>query len=152
MSERIPVREISPVKVHKPDSAKHENSYTPRSHIYVRAVKGSLETFRRFFGLIFLSTFALLPWLKFNDSQAILFDIGAQRFNIFGLTLWPQDLTLLAWILIISAFALFFITTFAGRVWCGFMCPQTTWTFILNWFEEKIVGTRNNRIKLDQSK
>lgn len=152
MSERIPVKNISPVKVHKPDPSKHENHYTPRSRIYVRAVEGSLETFRRFFGLIFLGVFAVLPWFQFNGNQAILLDIGAQRFSIFNLTLWPQDLTLLAWILIIAAFGLFFITTFAGRVWCGFMCPQTTWTFIYIWFEEKIEGSRNKRIKLDQRK
>lgn len=150
MSERIPVKHISPVKVHKPDPSKHENQYTPRSRIYVRAVEGTLETFRRFFGLVFLGVFAILPWIPYAGQQAILLDIGAQRFNIFGLTLWPQDLTLLAWIFIIAAFALFFITTFAGRVWCGFMCPQTTWTFIYIWFEEKIEGSRNKRIKLDQ--
>ncbi|TRY32013.1 cytochrome c oxidase accessory protein CcoG [Aliiglaciecola sp. M165] len=152
MSERIPVKTISPVKVHKPSPSKNDNGYQPRSRIYVRAVEGTLETFRRFFGLIFLGIFAILPWLQFNGNQAILFDIGAQRFNIFGLTLWPQDLTLLAWLLIVAAFALFFITTFAGRVWCGFMCPQTTWTFIFIWFEEKIEGARNKRIKLDQRK
>jgi cytochrome c oxidase accessory protein FixG len=150
MSERIPVKNISPVKVHRPDKSKHDNSYNPRSRIYVRAVTGALENFRRFFGLFFLGTFAILPWIQFNGSQGILFDIAAQRFNIFGLTLWPQDLTLLAWILIVAAFALFFITTFAGRVWCGFMCPQTTWTFIYIWFEENIEGSRNKRMKLDQ--
>jgi cytochrome c oxidase accessory protein FixG len=150
MSERIPVKVISPVKVHKPDSHQHDNHYTPRSRIYVRAVTGALENFRRFFGLIFLSTFAILPWLQYDGSQAILFDIGSQRFNIFGLTLWPQDLTLLAWILIVAAFALFFVTTFAGRVWCGFMCPQTTWTFIYIWFEELFEGSRHQRIKLDE--
>ncbi|MFA3793078.1 cytochrome c oxidase accessory protein CcoG [Aliiglaciecola sp. SL4] len=152
MSERIPIKDVTPVKVHQPEPSKHENAYTPRSRIYVRAVEGTLETFRRFFGLFFLGIFALIPWIQYNSNQAVLFDIGAQRFNIFGLTLWPQDLTLLAWILIISAFALFFVTTFAGRVWCGFMCPQTTWTFIYIWFEEKIEGARNKRIKLDQRK
>lgn len=152
MSERIPVKTISPIKVHQPDPSKHENAYTPRSRIYVRAVEGTLETFRRFFGLIFVGLFVALPWIQYSGKQAILLDIGAQRFNIFGLTLWPQDLTLLAWIFIIAAFALFFITTFAGRVWCGFMCPQTTWTFIYIWFEEKIEGSRNKRIKLDQRK
>lgn len=152
MSERIPVKNISPVKVHQPDPKKHENAYTPRSRIYVRAVKGTLETFRRFFGLIFVGIFAIIPWIQFNGNQAVLLDIAAQRFNIFGLTLWPQDLTLLAWIFIISAFALFFVTTFAGRVWCGFMCPQTTWTFLFIWFEEKIEGNRSKRIKLDQRK
>ncbi|WP_133468724.1 cytochrome c oxidase accessory protein CcoG [Paraglaciecola marina] len=150
MSERIPVKDISPVKVHQPDKNKHDNSYTPRSHIYVRAVKGALENVRRFFGLFFLGIFAIFPWIQYQGHQAILLDIGAQRFNIFGLTLWPQDLTLLAWILIVAAFALFFVTAFAGRVWCGFMCPQTTWTFIYIWFEEAIEGSRNKRMKLDQ--
>ncbi|WP_166424404.1 cytochrome c oxidase accessory protein CcoG [Paraglaciecola sp. 20A4] len=152
MSDRIPVKDISPVQVHRPDKSKQNDSYTPRNRIYVRAVKGVLENFRRFFGLVFLSIFAALPWLKYEGSQAILLDIGAQRFQIFGLTLWPQDLTLLAWIFIVAAFALFFVTTFAGRVWCGFMCPQTTWTFIYIWFEEKIEGSRNKRIKLDERK
>lgn len=150
MSERIPVKNLSPVKVHKPDPSKHENHYRPRSRIYVRAVQGTLETFRRLFGLIFVGIFAILPWLQFKGNQAILLDIGAQRFNIFGLTLWPQDLTLLAWIFIIGAFALFCVTTFAGRVWCGFMCPQTAWTFMYIYAEEKIEGSRNKRIKLDQ--
>jgi cytochrome c oxidase accessory protein FixG len=152
MNERIPVKNISSVKVHRPDKNKHDNSYTPRSRIYVRSVSGMLENFRRFFGLFFLGAFALLPWLQFNGTQAVLFDFGAQRFNIFGLTLWPQDLTLLAWILIVAAFALFFVTTFAGRVWCGFMCPQTTWTFIYIWFEQKIEGSRHKRMKLDERK
>ena len=152
MSERIPVKNISPVKVHHPDKNKHDNTYTPRSRIYVRAVTGMLENIRRFFGLFFMGIFAALPWLQFNGAQAVLFDIGAQRFNIFSLTLWPQDLTLLAWILIVAAFALFFVTTFAGRVWCGFMCPQTTWTFIYIWFEEKIEGSRHKRMKLDERK
>lgn len=152
MNERIPVKAVSPIKVHKPDSNKHDDHYRPRSRIYVRAVEGALETFRRFFGLFFLGIFAILPWLEFSGRQAILLDIGAQRFHVFGLTLWPQDLTLLAWIFIVAAFALFFVTTFAGRVWCGFMCPQTTWTFIYIWFEEKIEGSRNKRIKLDERK
>ena len=150
MSERIPVKNISPVKVHQPDKHKHDNSYTPRSRIYVRAVSGALENIRRFFGLFFLGIFAVFPWVQYEGHQAILLDIAAQRFNIFGLTLWPQDLTLLAWILIVAAFGLFFVTAFAGRVWCGFMCPQTTWTFIYIWFEERIEGSRNKRMKLDQ--
>lgn len=152
MSERIPVKDISPVKVHRPDKNKHDNTYNPRNRIYVRAVTGVLENTRRFLGLLFLGLFTVLPWIQYQGQQAILLDISAQRFNIFGLTLWPQDLTLLAWILMVSAFALFFITTFAGRVWCGFMCPQTTWTFIFTWFEEKIEGSRHKRMKLDQRK
>lgn len=148
--EAIPVKVIQPIKVHKPDSARHDDHYTPRSHIYVREVKGALETFRRFFGGFFILLFAGIPWLQFDGRQAVLLDIAEQRFHIFGLTLWPQDLTVLAWIFIIAAFALFVVTTVAGRVWCGFMCPQTTWTYMFIWFEHKIEGNRNKRIKLDE--
>lgn len=149
MSEQIKIKDVTPVKIHKPEESAN---YSARSRIYVRAVEGTLENFRRFFGLIFLGLFAVIPWIQYNGNQAILFDIGEQRFNIFAMTLWPQDLTILAYILIVSAFALFFVTTFAGRVWCGFMCPQTTWTFIYIWFEEKIEGSRNKRMKLDERK
>ncbi|MCA1766966.1 MAG: cytochrome c oxidase accessory protein CcoG, partial [Idiomarina sp.] len=82
----------------------------------------------------------------------VLLDIMEQRFRIYGLTLWPQDFTVVAWFAIVAAVALFFVTTVFGRVWCGFMCPQTTWTFIFMWFEKKFEGPRNKRIKLDERK
>lgn len=150
MNEQIPVKNVTPVKVHKPAQSEQDKRYASRSRIYVRAVQGPLETFRRFFGFFFLALFAVIPWIQYDGHQAVLLDIMEQRFTIFALTLWPQDLTLLAYIFIVSAFALFFITTFAGRVWCGFMCPQTTWTYIYIWFEEKIEGSRNKRMKLDE--
>ncbi|MEW9798394.1 cytochrome c oxidase accessory protein CcoG [Alteromonas sp. CYL-A6] len=148
MNEKIPVKDVTPVKIHKPktDDAAHSGS---RGRIYVREVEGPLETFRRIFGFIFLAMFAAIPWLRYDGHQAVLLDIVNQRFTIFSLTLWPQDLTLLAYILIVAAFALFFVTTFAGRVWCGFMCPQTTWTYIFTWFEKTFEGPRNKRMKLD---
>lgn len=157
MNDRIPVKDITPsnddsVGIHDPVNPYDVERYGADSHIYVRKVEGVINNIRRYFGFFFLGLFALLPWLQYEGRQAILLDIGAQRFNIFGLTLWPQDLTLLAWIFIIGAFALFFVTTFAGRVWCGFMCPQTTWTFIYIWFEEKIEGSANKRAKLDERK
>jgi cytochrome c oxidase accessory protein FixG len=150
MNNQIPVKDVTQVKIHQPDKGRHEQQDPSRKRIYVRAVQGPLETFRRYFGFIFLALFALLPWIKYNGQQAILLDIAEQRFSFFSLTLWPQDLTLLAWIFIIAAFALFFVTTFAGRVWCGFMCPQTTWTYMFVWLEEKIEGGRHQRMKLDQ--
>ena len=152
MSDKIRVKDITPIKIEKSEVQITKPNYSARSHIYVRKVKGALENFRRIFGFIFLGIFAIAPWISYEGQQAILFDLAEQRFTIFALTLWPQDLTILAYILIVSAFALFFVTTFAGRVWCGFMCPQTTWTYIYIWFEEKIEGARNKRIKLDQRK
>lgn len=148
MENKIDVKNIPvDVQIQKPEQQPH---YNPRSHIYVRAVKGLHQQIRQRMGFVFLGLFMLLPWLQFNGHQAILFDIVEQKFNIFGLTLFPQDLTLLAWIFIIAAFGLFFVTTFYGRVWCGYLCPQTVWTFIFIWFEEKIEGNHNQRKKLDE--
>ena len=143
---QIPVKNI---QIHK---AKGVETYQPSDQIYVRKVKGFFQQLRRRMNMVYFTFFALLPWLQYNGHQAVLFNIDTQRFTIWGLTLWPQDLTLLAWIFILSAFLLFFVTTFLGRVWCGYMCPQTVWTFIFIWFEEKIEGTANKRKKLDSQK
>ena len=118
----------------------------------MRDTKGAMEYFRRGFGFLLLAVFALIPWLTYQGEQAVLLDIMDQRFRIYGLTLWPQDFTVVAWFAIVAAVALFFVTTVFGRVWCGFMCPQTTWTFIFMWFEKKFEGPRNKRIKLDERK
>lgn len=152
MNQKIKVKDITPVKIQPPAHGQKKPDYSGRNRIYVRAVEGIIENFRRMFGFIFLGIFAIGPWITYEGQQAILFNIGEQRFTIFALTLWPQDLTVLAYILIVSAFALFFVTTFAGRVWCGFMCPQTTWTYIYIWFEHKIEGPRNKRMALDKRK
>lgn len=146
--ERIPVKNV---KIHQPASTQ-KGEYKPRDQIYVRKVEGIFQRLRQKMNFFFLALFAVLPWLQYNGKQAILFDITEQRFNIWGLTLWPQDLTLLAWLFILGAFLLFFVTTFLGRVWCGYLCPQTVWTFIFIWFEEKIEGTANQRKKLDSQK
>lgn len=140
---QIPVKNI---KIHQPNQVEQ---YQPRDQIYVRKVKGVFQALRKKMNFFFLALFAGLPWLEYKGHQALLFDIAEQRFTLWGLTLWPQDLTLLAWLFILSAFLLFFVTTFLGRVWCGYLCPQTVWTFIFIWFEEKIEGSANQRKKLD---
>lgn len=144
--KNIPVH----VEVYQPDAAKTAQ-YNPRDRIYVRAVKGLHQAIRRYIGFIFMGLFMVLPWLQYQGHQAILLDITEQKFTIFSLTLWPQDFTILAWIFIIAAYALFFVTALYGRVWCGYLCPQTVWTFIFMWFEEKIQGSRHQRMKLDSS-
>jgi cytochrome c oxidase accessory protein FixG len=80
----------------------------------------------------------------------VWFDLPEREFHIFGLTFWPQDFPLLAFLLIISAFSLFAVTVTAGRIWCGYTCPQTVWTSMFMWVEQKFEGTRNQRIKLDK--
>jgi cytochrome c oxidase accessory protein FixG len=144
---KIPVKNV---KIHPAKNGKER--YKPGDQIYVRKNSGFFQKLRQRMNLVYFAFFALLPWLQFNGHQAVLFDISEQRFTLWSLTLWPQDLTLLAWFFIFGAFLLFFVTTFLGRVWCGYMCPQTVWTFIFIWFEEKIEGTANQRRKLDQQK
>ena len=137
------------IQIHQPDASKAD-SFNPRNRIYVRAVDGLWTTLRRYMGWIAMLFFLLLPWLPWGDRQAVWFNLAEQKFHVFGLTIWPQDLTLLAALFMIAAFGLFFVTTYLGRVWCGYTCPQTVWTFIFIWFEEKFEGARNKRIKLDQ--
>lgn len=81
--------------------------------------------------------------------QTLLFDLEARRFYIFNLVLYPQDLIYLTGILIISALSLFLFTAVAGRLWCGYTCPQTVYTEIFLWIEAKIEGDRAARMKLD---
>ena len=97
VATHIPVKNV---KIHRAKSAPDEH-YSPRDQIYVRKVTGFFQRLRRKMNFFFLGVFALLPWLQYNDKQAILFDLPNQEFNIFSLTLWPQDLLLLAWFFII---------------------------------------------------
>jgi cytochrome c oxidase accessory protein FixG len=92
-----------------------------------------------------------MPWLQWGGRQAVLFDLEAQRFYILGLVLYPQDLIFLAALLVLSALALFFFTAVAGRLWCGYTCPQTVYTEIFMWVERRIEGDRIARMRLDQA-
>lgn len=125
--------------------------YKDEKSTYVRQQKGRFQRMRRYLGAILMFVFVLIPWIPYQGRQAVLLDIGAQQFHIFAVTFFPQDLTVLAALFMVGAFALFFITTWLGRIWCGFLCPQTVWMFIYIWVEEKVEGNRNQRIKLDRS-
>src|SRR5690606_6566200 len=96
-----------------------------------------------------LGMFYLFPWLEWDGRQAVLFDLPARKFYVFGLAFWPQDFLFLALLLIIAAFALFFFTALAGRLWCGYACPQTVWTEVFLWMERWTEGDRPKRMKLD---
>ena len=91
------------------------------------------------------------PWLTWNGRQAVLFDLGARKFYIFGIVFWPQDFIYLAVLLVISAYSLFLFTTVAGRLWCGYACPQTVYTEIFLWVERMIEGDRVAQMRLDGS-
>jgi cytochrome c oxidase accessory protein FixG len=132
-------------------SAQYVSLYQKQATIYPRAVTGWFATWRWVFVWLTQLLFYGLPWLQWNDRQAVLFDLDAQRFYIFGLLLYPQDLIFLAALLVLSALALFFFTAVAGRLWCGYTCPQTVYTEIFMWAERVIEGDRLARMRLDEA-
>lgn len=125
--------------------------YQKQKKIYARAVSGLFATWRWTLVWTTQILFYGLPWLMWNDRQAVLFDLVSRRFYIFGLVLYPQDLIYLSALLMISAYGLFLFTAVAGRLWCGYACPQTVYTEIYMWIERKIEGDRAQRIKLDDA-
>ncbi len=126
--------------------------YESRKKIHPRDAKGFFQNLRKLSLFTLLGIFYFIPWLNFDGHQAILFDLPERKFYIFSITFWPQDFIFLSWALIIAAFTLFFVTALAGRVWCGFACPQTVWTELFVRIEFWIEGNRNKRIKLDKRK
>jgi cytochrome c oxidase accessory protein FixG len=123
--------------------------YQSQKKIYTKSVKGRFARWRVAMVLLTQALFYGLAWLPWNGRQAVLFDLTARKFYIFGWVFWPQDVLYLALILIVSAYALFFVTAIAGRVFCGYACPQTVYTEIFMWIEEKLEGDRGARMRLD---
>ncbi|HEY8355513.1 MAG TPA: cytochrome c oxidase accessory protein CcoG [Methylophilaceae bacterium] len=125
--------------------------YAAREKIYPRSVAGFFSKWR--WAMVWLTqiVFYGVPWLQWNERQAVLFHLETRRFYIFDLVLYPQDLIYLTAILIISALSLFLFTAVAGRLWCGYACPQTVYTEIFLWIEKVIEGDRAARMKLDRS-
>ncbi len=150
MSKPAKVIPIMSASAEVEDSAQFVSMYQKQPTIYPRAVKGWFANWRWVFVWLTQLLFYGLPWLQWSGRQAVLFDLDAQRFYIFGLLLYPQDLIFLAALLVLSALALFFFTAVAGRLWCGYTCPQTVYTEIFMWAERKIEGDRVARMRLDQ--
>ncbi|MDT8904678.1 MULTISPECIES: cytochrome c oxidase accessory protein CcoG [Pseudomonas] len=144
MSDRIPVQLI---QTFDPTPGKIKARSTDNL-IHTRSFTGLFRTLRMSgAGFLFLLFFGTV-WLNWGGRQAVLWDLSESKFHIFGATFWPQDFILLSALLIIAAFGLFAITVFAGRVWCGYTCPQSSWTWIFMWCEKITEGDRNQRIKL----
>lgn len=117
--------------------------------VYPRSIKGYFQRWRWAFVWLTQLVFYGLCWLPWNGRQAVLFDLDSRRFYLFDLVLWPQDTIYLAILLALSALALFLFTAVAGRLWCGYTCPQTVYTEIFLWLEKLVEGERPQRIKLD---
>jgi cytochrome c oxidase accessory protein FixG len=125
--------------------------YAKREKIFPRQVHGWFARLRLLGVSVLMGIYYGLPWVTWGDRQAVLFDLPARKFHIFGLAFWPQDFIYLTSLLIIAALALFFFTALAGRLWCGYACPQTVWTEVFLWIERKVEGNRGQQMKLDKS-
>ncbi|WP_296247520.1 cytochrome c oxidase accessory protein CcoG [Pseudomonas sp. UBA4194] len=125
--------------------------YAPRRHIYTRAFSGLFRNLRRIVGGVLMLLYFATAWVNWGGHQAVWWNLPERKFYIFGATFWPQDFILLSGLLIVAAFGLFFVTVYAGRVWCGYSCPQSVWTWLFMWCEKVTEGDRNQRIKLDQA-
>ncbi|MDH4000118.1 MAG: cytochrome c oxidase accessory protein CcoG [Xanthomonadales bacterium] len=128
-----------------------ESLYRKEPKIYARQVKGTFARLRVIAVWVLLGLYYVLPWLNINGNQAVLFDLPARKFYILGLTFWPQDFVYLALLMITAGLSLFFFTALAGRLWCGFACPQTVWTETFMWIEQWVEGDRAKRMKLDKA-
>ena len=143
-------RKVIPI-VAAPANNEAGSLYEAQRKIYPRSVSGLFSRWRLIFVALTQLVFYGLPWLEWGQRQAVLFDLGARRFYIFGLVLYPQDFIYLTGLLVISALSLFLFTAVAGRLWCGFACPQTVYTEIFLWIERKVEGDRSARMRLDGS-
>jgi polyferredoxin len=126
--------------------------YEAERKVYPRDVRGRFDTLRRIAVVVLLGMYYVFPWLNWDGRQAVLFDLPARKFYVFGLAFWPQDFIFLALLLMIAGLSLFFFTAVAGRLWCGYACPQTVWTEVFLWMERWTEGDRARRIKLDAAR
>jgi polyferredoxin len=132
-------------------STLESSMYRSEGKIHPREVSGRFQRLRTAAVIWLLGMYYLFPWLSYDGRQAVLFDLPARKFYVFGLAFWPQDFIFLALLLIMAGLSLFFFTALAGRLWCGYACPQTVWTEVFLWMERWTEGPRHKRIKLDAS-
>jgi cytochrome c oxidase accessory protein FixG len=142
MNNHIPLKNIDQPSSIQP-ALVDANNHNPA----IRLASGLYQKIRRGVNLPLMLMFVLSPWLTLNNAQVLQMDLDSRQLHLFGLNFWPDDLLILFWIALASAFALFAAASFAGRLWCGFTCPQTVWTMMFIWVEEKIEGSRNQRLK-----
>ncbi len=133
------------------DNSVDDVLYAQHKKVYPRGIDGRFARLRLLGMTVLLGLFYSIAWLSWDGRQAVLLDLPARKFYIFGLTFWPQDFFFFAWLLVIAALSLFFFTALAGRLWCGYACPQTVWTELFLWIERKIEGSRNRQIKRDKA-
>lgn len=128
-----------------------DSLYEAQTKIYPREITGRFASLRTTAAWVLLGLYYLNAWWQWNGRQAFLFDLPARKFYVLGVVFWPQDFIFLTGLLVIAAMSLFFFTALAGRLWCGYACPQTVWTEVFLWMERVTEGDRAERMKLDDA-
>ncbi len=145
----------NPLRSEKPVSVAVESpgpATAPHRKVYPRSIRGRFHTARRSINIVLQIVLFVTPWLTWHGRQAILFDIASRRFYLFGLTFWPQEMYFLHILLVMAALTLFASTAVAGRMWCGYACPQTLMTESFVVVERWLEGDRSARMRLDRAR
>ena len=148
---------VETVEAQAVDRTQRRSMYAPRAHIHPKLAHGQFRRLKWAVMAVTLAIYYLTPWIRWDRGptaphQAVLLDFPARRFYFFFIEIWPQEVYYLTGLLILAATALFLVTSLAGRVWCGYTCPQTVWTDLFIAVERLIEGDRNARIRLDRMK
>ena len=135
------------------DTRQPESLYAPREPIFPRRVKGTFRTLKWYIMAVTLGIYYLVPWIRWDrgpnmPDQAVLIDMANRRFFFFMIEIWPHEFYFVAGLLIMAGLGLFLFTSAAGRVWCGYACPQTVWTDLFILVERWVEGDRNARLRL----
>ena len=151
-----PASEVERIDVEAVNAAAKRPLYEKRRKIFPRKARGTFRRLKWVILAVTLGIYYLLPWVRWDrgpnaPDQAVLVDFPGQRFYFFFIEIWPQEIYYVTGLLIIAAFSLFLVTSIAGRVWCGYTCPQTVWTDLFIWVERLIEGDRNARIRLNDA-
>ncbi len=129
--------------------------YASRVQVYPKKVTGRYRRLKWIALIALLTVYYVLPWVRWDrgpgaPDQAVLVDLAHERAYFFFIEIWAQEVYYLTGVLILAAVGLFLVTSLAGRIWCGYACPQTVWTDLFMWVERLIEGDRNKRIMLDR--
>ena len=133
----------------RPPASKRDNAALRGLRIHPHSVSGWFASWRVALVVVTQLVFYGAPWLQWGDRQAVLFDLVSRKFYLGPLVLYPQDFIYLTGLLITCALALFVFTAVAGRLWCGYACPQTVYTEIFLWIERAIEGDGPRQRRLD---
>jgi cytochrome c oxidase accessory protein FixG len=147
---------VETIEAEAVNSPQRREMYASRVKVHPKRVQGRFRQIKWVVMALTLSVYYLTPWIRWDrgpntPDQAVLLDFPGRRFYFFFIEIWPQEVYYITGLLLLAAFGLFLVTSLAGRVWCGYTCPQTVWTDLFVTVERWVEGDRNARMRLDRA-